>query len=284
MSNELNKKGSTQNALRLRRPLLIQKSLSPKNTFLSLKFINKIKKNRRTNSSLKKPKFTTGKLSILNSISIDNNLKIKFKKIPNLEEDLEEIKQIKIQIKNKRFKIMENLNRIHNTILINESKMFRNNIYLTGGGMGLKLKNSNKSDNRSIISDNECKNESFSGEKKINNCAKSANRESNKSTENINKGKKTIYPLLQIPRNKSMTNFHELKMKDIESNGYYFGNNEKLRIKINETMLNSPNVIGGIAKLERKVRKLRTITDAKSLKLENLLLTKKKLLKKIIIN
>ena len=107
MSNELNKKGSTQNALRLRRPLLIQKSLSPKNTFLSLKFINKIKKNRRTNSSLKKPKFTTGKLSILNSISIDNNLKIKFKKIPNLEEDLEEIKQIKIQIKNKRFKIME---------------------------------------------------------------------------------------------------------------------------------------------------------------------------------
>ena len=64
-----------------------------------------------------------------NLIPIINNLSIiKNNKAPSLQENQKEIVQF---IKRKRMKKNNELNNMYNTMLINESKLFRNNLYLT---------------------------------------------------------------------------------------------------------------------------------------------------------
>lgn len=57
---------------------------------------------------------------------------IRFNKAPSLKENQKEINRI---IKKRKLKKMEDLNNIFNNILINESKLFRSSLYITGGGI-----------------------------------------------------------------------------------------------------------------------------------------------------
>ena len=95
----------------------------------------------------------------LNYIPISNGYSIiKFNKARTLRENTNEISRM---IKRRKLEKEEYFNNIHNTILINESKKFRSNIYITGGGI-----NSIRSNSQSIILDRNQNSDFFPKNKK----------------------------------------------------------------------------------------------------------------------
>ena len=67
---------------------------------------------------------------------------IRFNKAPSFKENQQEINRM---IKKRKLKKMEDLNNIFNNILINESKLFRSSLYITGGGIKERKINNSKS-------------------------------------------------------------------------------------------------------------------------------------------
>ena len=66
---------------------------------------------------------------------------IRFNKAPSIKENQKEINRM---IKKRKLKKMEDLNNIYNNILINESKLFRSSLYITGGGIKNRKINNSK--------------------------------------------------------------------------------------------------------------------------------------------
>ena len=83
-----------------------------------------------------------------------NFFKIKFNKAPTLKQNQKEINNI---IKKNKLKRIKELRNIYNNILINESKIFRNSLYVTGSGFFSKKNSSirrNRSGDQSTINNN----------------------------------------------------------------------------------------------------------------------------------
>ena len=103
-----------------------------------------IKNLKIPNSPQKKNIFLTpnNKSNNQNYVPInDKNSIIRFNKAPTFKENQKEISKM---IKKRKMKKMEDLNNIFNNILINESKIFRSNLYITGGGIRDRKNNNSK--------------------------------------------------------------------------------------------------------------------------------------------
>jgi len=133
---------------------------------------------------------------------------IRFNKAPSLKENQKEINRM---IKKRKLKKIEDLNNIYNNILINESKLFRSSLYITGGGIKNRKINNSKSiklnrsqshndfmdkskrykDNSSLSIDNfNVNNESIYNSNSL------YNNESNFLSDNRKSNNRTQYPML----------------------------------------------------------------------------------------
>ena len=123
-------------------------------TFKEIKNLKRVNSFQNINNILLSPhKSNPNYVPITDKYSI-----LKFNKAPTLGDNKKEINKI---IKKKKLKKIEDFNNIFNTILINESKVFRSNLYITGGGL-----NTFRSNSQSIILDRNQSKENVPQQKK----------------------------------------------------------------------------------------------------------------------
>ena len=264
--------------------------------FSNLKGMTFLKKNNSVQDIQKMTNYLSPNKNNPNYIPISNKYSIiRFNKAPTLRENKNEIDKI---IKNKKHQKKEELSNIFNTILINESRLFRNNIYITGGGI-----NSLRNNSKSIIFDRNKGNEYMT--KKIqynskfeNNSSSqefaninidtrfnsySLNNESNILTDTIknNNRSKTQYPLFKqynpninyIPKliiKKYEGDLSPFRNKNIE-NSNKSRNITRMRMEINDLIFNNYRLRGEFSNLEKMMIKFKVIQNIQDTKLNNIL-------------
>ena len=177
---------------------------------------------------------------------------IRFNKAPSLKENHQEINRM---IKKRKLKKMEDLKNIFNNILINESKLFRSSLYITGGGIkNRKINNSktikfNRSQSHNDFMEKSKKykdNSSLS----IDNCnvnnesvynSNSLYNESNFLSDNRKFNNRTQYPILS----NSAKSISKMNIKLIEKDRLIFpmNNNEINKNAINGMRIEINNII-----------------------------------------
>ena len=219
---------------------------------------------------------------------------IRFNKAPSLKENQKEINRI---IKKRKLKKMEDLNNIFNNILINESKLFRNSLYITGGGIkdrkinnykAIKLnrsqshndfmaKSKNNKDNSSSSIDNfniNINNESACNSKFLYN-------DSNFLSENRKFNNRTQYPML----NNSAKSISKMNIKLMEKDKLIFPINNKeinkntisgMRIEINNIIFKKLKGKRQFPELEKKMIKFKVWQNIQIKKLNDFMKKRKK--------
>ena len=251
--------------------------------FSNLKALNGLK---RTNSLQSIHNYFSQNKNNPNYVPISNKYSIiKANKAPSLRENIKEINKI---IKKKKLEKKENFSNIYNTILINESKLFRSNIYITGGGInslrtnsktiGLE-KNLSNEQNRIYKSIGENNSSSLDNvylnyDSGLNN--NSLNNESNilNDTKKMKSKSKTQYPLVyntnSIPR-LTIKKYEGENLSSIrnKNNDNKMQNITRMRMEINDLIFNNYKLRGEFANLEKKMIKFKIIQKAQNSKLKN---------------
>ena len=234
----------------------------------------------------------------LNYIPISNKYSIiKFNKAHTLRENKNEIRRM---IKRRKLEKEEYFNNIHNTILINESKKFRSNIYITGGGI-----NSIRSNSQSIILDRN-QNSDFLPKKKkyishLDNNSSSLenpninvdtrfnsnllNNESNclNDTKKNSDRSQTLYPLVNnFSNNNYIPNINIKKNQDENLISFIGKGNDnkkniqditKMRMELNDLIFNNDYKLRGeFTELEKKINKYKIIQNNQDLELKKSLI------------
>ena len=256
--------------------------------FSTLKAMNNLK---RTNSLQSIHNYFSPNKNNPNYVPISNKYSIiKVNKAPTLRDNIKEINKI---IKKKKLQKKENFSNIFNTILINESKLFRSNIYITGGGINSLRTNSktigveknlSNEQNRMYKSIGENNSSSldnvyFNYDSILNN--NSLNNESNvlNDTKKMKIKSKTQYPLVNktnsIPRltirKYDGENISSIRNKDKEKNETKIQNITRMRMEINDLIFNTYKIRGEFANLEKKLIKFKIIQKAQNSKLKTFL-------------
>ena len=221
---------------------------------------------------------------------IDKYSIIKFNKAPNLRQNKKEINKI---ITKKKLSKIEDFNNIFNTILINESKLFRSNLYITGGGI-----NTFRSNSQSIIFDKNLSKELGPQRKKFtsiyqnNNStsldianlnvdtnlnSNSLNNESNIFNETRKNNNNKLYPMV----NKSITrliikqndgdNPSSFRGKDLSNDISQIKNISRMRMEINDALFNNLKSRGEFSKLEKKMIKFKVCQKIQDIKFKTIL-------------
>ena len=281
-------------------------------TFKEIKNLKRVNSFQNINNILLSPhKSNPNYVPITDKYSI-----LKFNKAPTLGDNKKEINKI---IKKKKLKKIEDFNNIFNTILINESKVFRSNLYITGGGL-----NTFRSNSQSIILDRNQSKENGPQQKKYKSIYQNNNsslldraninietglnsnslyNESNVFNENRKNNSKIIYPFVNnsnmsfIIKQPDIENSPSFKGKDLY-NDIKIRNISKLRMEINDAIFNNLRFRGEFSKLEKKMIKFKIFQNIQDTKVKailskeeyhiekkynNLIKLKKKLAQKYII-
>jgi len=194
---------------------------------------------------------------------------IRFNKAPSLKENQKEINRM---IKKRKLKKIEDLNNIYNNILINESKLFRSSLYITGGGIKNRKINNSKSiklnrsqshndfmdkskrykDNSSLSIDNfNVNNESIYNSNSL------YNNESNFLSDNRKSNNRTQYPMLS----NSAKSISKMNIKLMEKDRLILPKNNNeinkntisgMRIEINNVIFKKLKGRRQFPKLEKK--------------------------------
>ena len=270
--------------------------------FSSLKSMKNLKRNKSLQNI---DSYFTPNKNNLNYVPICNNYSIlKFNKAPTLRDNIKEINKI---MKRKKLEKEEHFNNIFHTILINESRKFRSNIYITGGGLLSKINNSqsilfdrNKSKEYSIKNKKYISllenNSSFIDNPNINvDTGFNSNSLYNESNYLNNTRKNNIRSLTQYPLVNNLSNnlnsFLKININKYEYENLssfrkkcYKENNKinnvnkkikninKMRMEINSLIFNDYKFRGEFSNLEKKMIKFKVIQKIQDLKLKNILL------------
>ena len=253
--------------------------------FSNLKAMNSLK---RTNSLQSIHNYFSPNRNNPNYVPISNKYSIiKVNKAPTLRENIKEINKI---IKKKKLEKQENFSNIFNTILINESKLFRSSIYITGGGInslrtnsktiGLEKNLSNEQNKlyKSIGENNSSSldNVYFNYDSGLNN--NSLNNESNILNDNkkMKIKAKTQYPLVynansisRLTIKKNEGDLSSIRNKDKEIKENKIQNITRMRMEINDLIFNNYKLRGEFANLEKKMIKFKIIQKAQNSKFKN---------------
>ena len=256
--------------------------------FINFKNMQNLK---RTNSFKNIHNFLTPNKNNPNYVPISNKYSIiRFNKAPTLKDNLKEINKI---IRRKKLKNMEDYNNYFNTILINESRSFRSNLYITGGGM-----NSLRSNSKSNILDKNRSNEHIVKNRKYNLkynnnsfsvdnlnfnidtglYSNSVYNESNYLSENIKNNNNNSnqcsllnnsksFPKLNIKKEEEKR-ISSLKKKNEENNMNKKNNITRMRMEINDAIFNNLKFSRDFAKLEQKVIKFKALQKLQNKKLK----------------
>ena len=213
-----------------------------------------------------------------NSISPTQQYKLfnfKFNKAPTLKQNQIEINNI---IKKKKLKKMNELNNIYNTLLINESKSFRNNLYVTGNGFFSqknKLRRNRSSDEITLQ-----KNISYKSINEINNSSVENSSLFSKTGFNFNISK-NIFGTENKTNNKSLL-FQEINKSKYKSNILPSLNNinnkkntplnsiSKMRILVNDVIFNELKSVKEFYEKENKMIKFRVIQNIQCKEINNI--------------
>ena len=236
----------------------------------------------------------------LNYVPISNrNSIIRFNKAHTLRENVNEINRM---IKRRKLEKEEYFNNIFNTILINESKKFRTNIYITGGGIKSMRNNS-----QSIILDKNQGGEEFlpKNKKYISNFDNNSssldnpninvdtrfnsnllNNESNflNDTKKNSNHSQTLYPMV----NSTYGNFNyipNINIKKREDENLVFFDKKsndnkknipgitKMRMEINDLIFNNDYKLKSeFTEIEKKINKFKIIQSNQDLELKKILI------------
>ena len=202
----------------------------------------------------------------------------KFNKAPTLKQNQREINNI---IKRKKLKRMKELRNIYNNILINESKTFRNNLYVTGNGF-LSQKNSKIRRNRSS---DELAIKKYSTHKSINEINNSSAENSSlfsKTGFNFNSSKnffdnetKTINKskiFQEMEKSKNNSNYFLPILANIRRKSLItpLKSISKMRIMVNDVIFNELKSIKEFSDKENKMIKFRIIQNIQNKEIKNL--------------
>ena len=259
-----------------------------------------IKNLKRTNSFQNIHKYFSPNKYSPNYVPIsDKNSIIGFNKAPTLRDNLKEINRI---IKKKKLKQIKDLNNIFNTILINESKLFRSNLYITGGGLTSLRKNTksflserNKSNDylfknikyKSIYENN---NSSFIDNLNINfDTGFNSNSLFNESNlvNDTKKKYRTQYPLLNNSKSMPRLNIKKVDgnnsstFRNIDKNKDNNINITRMRMEINDAIFNNSKLRGEFAGLQKKMIKFKVFQNIQDGKMKKLLDKEEKHIEKI---
>ena len=237
--------------------------------FIHLKNIQNLK---RINSLKDINNFLTPNKNNPNFVPISNKYSIlKYNKAPTLRQNLKEINKI---IKRKKAIKLKDFNNIYNTILINESRSFRNNLYITSGEINSNSKinitldrNRNRNKNKNISIEPLIRNKkfnfiidninSFSNDNLIFNNETGIN--SNSNNKEFNNESNLNYDN-KINKSKSLPKLNVIK-KDTKTIYSFRSNNNnltKMRVEINDTIFNNLKNTD-FANLEKKVIKFKVL-------------------------
>ena len=224
------------------------------------------------NNYLKKPNYIP---IIKNKMAI-----IHYNKAPTLKENQKDIISF---IKNRKMEQKKEINNIYNSILINESKLFRTNLYITQNENQSNQIHSNTNlntirKNKKIINFNPSKNNNeITGSTTIENLKNSI------SVSNINNNETRImFPILSKNSSNSKLNSnrinHDLFFKTMSKNmkrelirSKSNSNYSRIRQEINETLFNNLKTKEDYYELGKKIMKFNVIGDILNNKLKKVL-------------
>lgn len=205
-----------------------------------------------------------------------NFFNFKFNKAPTLKQNQIEINKI---IKSKRSKRMKELNNIYNIILINESRTFRNNLYVTGNGFfsqkKTKIRRNKSCDEFALQKYNSYKsiNEiNTSNENPIFNKT-GFNLHTSKNFFEENKSCKKYIVFNEFSKSKNSDKSNILpslstnKLKNVISP---INSVTKMRMQVNDVIFNDLKKIKEFAEIEKRMMKFNLIQNIQSKKIENI--------------
>ena len=267
-------------------------NLRAKNSYKNLKNYKTTNNFRKKNNIIEK-----GKNNILTPINKESSQKInsnfitsipinhkisnfRFNKAPTLKQNQIEINKI---IKKKKLIKMKELNSIYNNILINESKTFRNNLYITGCGcltQKAKKIRRNKSSDELIF-------KQYNSSKSINEINNSSSGNYNqfiKNPININYSKNifekenriinesTTLKNINNVRNNSTNNLLPISLNTSRKNNFILLLNPitKMRMMVNEVIFNEIQSVKQFSEKENKLIKFRVIQNLKNKEIKNM--------------
>ena len=204
----------------------------------------------------------------------------RFNKAPTLKQNQIEINKI---IKRKKMKRIEELRNIYNNILINESKTYRNNLYVTGNGF-YSQKNKTLRRNRSCDELNTHKMNSYKSINEINNSSvensslfsKTGFNFNNNSSKNIfDNDNKTINKslLYQDIINKSKNKSNLLPSLSTSKRKSIFlpiNSISKMRILVNDVIFNELKSVKEFYEKENTMIKFRVIQNIQNKQINNI--------------
>ena len=260
---------------------ITKKTKTSKNSWKTFINLKKVKITFNKNDSFSSTKILRSRnlIPIMNQMSI-----IQYNKAPSLKENQKDI--IKF-IKKKKLKTKNEIDNLYNSILINESKLFRTNLYITQSEHQLMHSNSNSNfinkNNKKIFLSNKNKkninnNNEITGSTSIEGLKYNLDSVTNKNEREIvfpslknNKSNSTLNAK-KINHNLFFKTFYKRKKSESEwtrsqrSNDY-----SRIRMEINEAIFNTLKNKNDYSEFGKKMMKFKVISNIQNSKLKNIL-------------